>query len=471
MRTGVARYPGLHPLVFPKDVLGVHYDEGTASTTIRQFSSGRSHVLGLSDDGRIWSWEVSDEAALYMRFTNVEVSFGPQSVDRTGSVTKVVAGWNKSSAYVVGTGIVYWRPAGIQQGDDSDALVTCTKIPGTGLRRADLPRDYEDPDSFGEVRNHVVLEQYIVFITDLNKVYAFKESDADTGVVVELTTFSAPGREICDIHGSFRRFAILTASGEVLMGNEGMIESFYREDAQEHPEQLSQPNKPEYLQHTNIVSIAFGDHHFHALHAQGKISSHGVESGGSGSFGIGKRTDGANFRGVRYQDNRRPLQDNTFMPYASETPRYIWFEPEKRLWLSELERKANDGHTLTWNSVFRAGGSDIPKLYNQCIEREGEAWGEFPGEKPEEDDGLGAYFALTVAAGGWQSGALVLVNEELAEKIRLKHTVLVEEKDGENPPMEVIGAPSSQKGTSHEPRTSPYLFFSPNKANQLTPSF
>ena len=32
------------------------------------------------------------------------------------------------------------------------------------------------------------------------------------------------------------------------------------------------------------------------------------------------------------------------------------------------------------------------------------------------DDGLGAYFALRVSAAGWHSGALMLVNDELAQK-------------------------------------------------------
>lgn len=32
------------------------------------------------------------------------------------------------------------------------------------------------------------------------------------------------------------------------------------------------------------------------------------------------------------------------------------------------------------------------------------------------DDGLGAYFALRVSAAGWHSGAVLLVNEELAKE-------------------------------------------------------
>lgn len=440
--------PKLHPLKFPEVDSG-----GNEATAIRQFSSGRSQILGLSDDGRIWSWEVSDDPGVHIRFTSVQISIGPPSVKRAGAVTRVIAGWNKSSAYIVGTGIVFWGLFGNNRKPGDEAFIACTSVPGTEFRRPHSPRDYDDQDTLGEVRNYVVLDNYIVFITDLNKVYAFKTKEASTTVgnegVVELTTFSAPGREIKDIHGSFRKFAILTLSGEVLVGNEGMIEVFYNMKFEEEP-QPPTPNRPQSLQHTNVVSLAFGDHHFHALHAHGKISSHGVESGGSGSFGFGKKGEGPNFRGVRYVETRRSFHDNTLAPYAEETPRYIWFEPEKKRWLSHLDAKANQGKDLTWNSIFRSRGPEIAEAYIQSIEREGEAWDDFPDLKGEEDDGLGAYFALTVAAGGWQSGALVLVNEDLAEKIRLKHTDLVEEKDGEKP-MKVIGSPSPQKGKSFFP--------------------
>ena len=48
---------------------------------------------------------------------------------------------------------------------------------------------------------------------------------------------------------------------------------------------------------------------------------------------------------------------------------------------------------------------------SEWFEQEGRAWDQDRGE-----DGLGAYFALRVSAAGWHSGALVLVNEELAQK-------------------------------------------------------
>lgn len=53
-------------------------------------------------------------------------------------------------------------------------------------------------------------------------------------------------------------------------------------------------------------------------------------------------------------------------------------------------------------------------------EQEGRAWEEKFGSKidADNDDGLGVYFAHCVTAAGWHSGALVLVNEDLAEQTR-----------------------------------------------------
>jgi SCF-associated factor 1 len=48
---------------------------------------------------------------------------------------------------------------------------------------------------------------------------------------------------------------------------------------------------------------------------------------------------------------------------------------------------------------------------SEWIEQESKEW-----DKNTDDDGLGAYFALRVSAAGWHSGALVLVNEDLANK-------------------------------------------------------
>lgn len=60
---------------------------------------------------------------------------------------------------------------------------------------------------------------------------------------------------------------------------------------------------------------------------------------------------------------------------------------------------------------------------SEWFEQEGRGWDDFQDLKDADDTGLGAYFALSVAAAGWHSGALVLVDEERAEKVREKYII------------------------------------------------
>ena len=54
---------------------------------------------------------------------------------------------------------------------------------------------------------------------------------------------------------------------------------------------------------------------------------------------------------------------------------------------------------------------------SEWVEQQGRDWEQKFGLQADDEDGLGAYFALSVTAAGWHSGALVLVNEDLAQKI------------------------------------------------------
>lgn len=52
------------------------------STAIQQFSTGRSHVLGLADNGNVWYWR--GYTAIKIELSNMDIS--------EGNVTRVVAG-------------------------------------------------------------------------------------------------------------------------------------------------------------------------------------------------------------------------------------------------------------------------------------------------------------------------------------------------------------------------------------------
>jgi SCF-associated factor 1 len=54
---------------------------------------------------------------------------------------------------------------------------------------------------------------------------------------------------------------------------------------------------------------------------------------------------------------------------------------------------------------------------SEWVEQIGEKWDKRPEVAKQDEDGLGAYFALSIAAAGWHSGALVLVNDKLVDAV------------------------------------------------------
>lgn len=404
------------------------------ATAIKQFSSGRRHILALSDSGKIWYW-TDKKPALQVKFVHLRTIEGATSSETQGVVTKVVAGWEESSAYVSGTGIVFWNLFGdvVDLDGDVDTLlldVTRTTIPNTGFRRppANANMSSHDDHPIGEVLQYIVLAGFIVFITDLNKVFAVSMTamheagetytdDAPEAQVFELTTFHKEGRVLKDIQGSFEHFAVFGANGEVLSGDRSLLRAFWH-NLTNHSDSLPEPKLVPALQNTNVISLAFGDYHYHALHSDGRISSYGTEPQSCGALGLGDMRINL-FRGVRRHDNR----DSSLIPHADQTPHYIWFEDEKRNWLNRLQQTpspdtASPPVAPRWSHI-----TDNPALQGEVsdwVEREGQAWRNIPEIKAADKDGLGPYFAFNVAAAGWHSAALVLVDEDLALQIREK---------------------------------------------------
>lgn len=142
-------------------------------------------------------------------------------------------------------------------------------------------------------------------------------------------------------------------------------------------------------------------------------------------------------RGVTHQNNFR---DGALDQHALTTGRRVWFEPEKRQWLEYL----NKGIPLQqMREVWPlpepfTDMQEIDDEVSEWFEERLKKWeedapvragaGSSDKEHPQEtddasDDGLPAYFALSVAAAGWHSGALVLVNEDKARRIRESYRV------------------------------------------------
>ncbi|KAI4273859.1 MAG: hypothetical protein L6R35_006375, partial [Caloplaca aegaea] len=304
------------------------------------FSSGRKHILGLADDGKVWQW-VNDEARLIK----------PLHVDVGGNrVARVVAGWEMASMYIAGTGIIYWpdnlpfRPAS----EDADALLVDTAtIPGTSFLRSTAHEEETLQSRIGQVANHIALENYIIFTTKLNKVFLYRLEfplpDLDPPEPIELTAFypttTNTSFEVRDLQGSFRSFAIFTVAGAVLIGNRAMLDAFH---ATSQPETLSSPPNPPLpqpkiipaLQNNSIISIAFGDHHFQALRSDGTILSLGNDPQACGALGLG------------FPNGTGPLRGLMCLGYATQASlrehegREVWFDPTMHRWLADMRAKA-----------------------------------------------------------------------------------------------------------------------------------
>src|ERR1700733_5510355 len=100
-------------------------------TGVRHFSAGRCHVLGLDDDGYVWSWDNAEQAGCLLSFQN-SLSYARQA-------TRVVAGWVESSAYIPGKGIIFWPAVSTRRDQDVqgyDRSINESLVPATGYRRS-----------------------------------------------------------------------------------------------------------------------------------------------------------------------------------------------------------------------------------------------------------------------------------------------------------------------------------------------
>ncbi|KAF2162128.1 hypothetical protein M409DRAFT_27510 [Zasmidium cellare ATCC 36951] len=452
------RFPSGMPQ--PKD----RYDPVTA---IKQFSSGRSHVLALSDTGRIWSWQDIELPGMHVKF--VHHSLTEDGRERgTGVVKKVVAGWNKSVALIEGSGIVVWEPLQLspEECDTSDAalVLESTVVPRTRYVESQNRKTAEgssEGEDVGEVQSFIVLEDSILFNTSLGKVFAALITWTDTAQTVsdpvELSIpaggeANAEASFVTDIQGSFRNFAVFTKAGDVLTSEQDRVMPLL---TNQHTNRRLFTRIPA-LQNKQVISLAFGDYHFHALHSTGEITSYGYEPQSCGALGLGGHgVPEGRLRGIR---NRGIGGDGHLVPHAYTEGRRVWFEKEKQEWISFITSGGADPQEGAAR-VRMAIGSPGPNAQGEVsewIEQEGRDWeGKFGIRgQGEEDDGLGAYFALSVSAAGWHSGALVLVNEDMAEKLR-KAVEVPEHPPGEEPQEDVASsAQPSYESSRATPSTS-----------------
>jgi len=416
----------LRPLEFPVGYSSsseARYDEPTIA--IRQFSSGRSHILALSDSGRIWSWYHAKKPSLQVKFANVDIreltlKHSNTHSSKFGQVKRVVAGWGRSSAYVQGMGIVVWDPVerdardGINE-TDTMLVLDNAEIPKTGYRRLKGIYSESSDDSalgaeVGSVSNYIILEQYVVFVTDIGKAFCGRFGDKNkVDRILELRQLRNDTGTALDVQGSFHSFAIFR-NKEVILSDQDYLEACWTTQ-QTDPEQKDVRGllRIPALQHNNVISVAFGDYHYLALHSNGKITSYGMELQGCGALGLGHDgVAGAQARGVvfdRFNHNGRLL------PHSYTYGREVWFDTRKQEWLEHITQGGADPEESKQRRELYTNDHHVQGEVSEWVEQESRALDQGDGE-----DGLGAYFALGVSAAGWHSGALVLVNEDLASE-------------------------------------------------------
>ncbi|KAF2797529.1 hypothetical protein K505DRAFT_269299, partial [Melanomma pulvis-pyrius CBS 109.77] len=442
----------LRPLHYPAayhSPASAPYHEPT--TAIRQFSAGRSHILGLSDSGKIWSWFSVNEPALQIKFMNMDINETLSTNSSTtsslyGHVKKVVAGWSRSSAYVYGTGIVVWDPVRRTRGNDdadTELVVSNADIPKTAYQRVkrasrESAEDIALGEEVGAVLNYLILEHYVVFVTDIGRVFCGKFGEHNqVEDVLELRALRNESGSPSDVQGSFRSFAIFK-NGEVITTNQNYLDACWNARHDE-PEQVAIEGLKRFpaLQHNDVISVAFGDYHFLALHSTGKITSYGTELEACGALGLGSHhgAEGRS-RGIRYTGFH---QDGKLLAHAYTHGRQVWFEPEKRQWIKFFTGGGTNPDEAKERIEQFVVDPNTQGEVSEWFEQEGRDWDKDPDLRDADDDGLGSYFALSISAAGWHSSAIVLVNEKLAMRVRERCIIKDPQASVEEPEEEFRG--------------------------------
>lgn len=311
-----------------------------------------------------------------------------------------------------------WLPVQRDHDDDETLdtmlVLDSVEVPRTAFQRAKDTRSVSQNqktlgEEVGAVINYVMLEHFVVFVTDIGKVFCAKFADKlRINDVLELPALGQQQGKPLDVQGSFRRFAIFR-NNEVITSDQDYLETAWA--GRDNPELLhsvSGLHKIPALQHSDVISVAFGDFHYLALHSNGSITSYGQELGACGALGLGGDADGhGHARGIIYD---RFSHDGRLVPHASLHGRRVWFDARKKEWLQSLIQGGKDPVESNERREMVQSDSNVQGEVSEWIEQESRVW----DDMQKGEDGLNAYFALRISAAGWHSGALVLVNEELA---------------------------------------------------------
>jgi SCF-associated factor 1 len=372
----------------------------------------------------MWSWDVVHKPALQIKFGNLEIRelSSQESVTMDtplyGRVKQVVAGWSCSSAYIYGTGIVLWEPVERGRNDaEADTMLVMEnfEVPKTRYQRTKgAGRDSEEDralgEEVGEVLNYIILESFVVFVTDIGRVFCGQLGNKNK--VQDITELRALRNEKAtpmDVQGSFRRFAIFKNGEVVVIDQDYLVECCLPHNANSEQSDIEGLHKIPALQHNDVISIAFGDYHFLALHSNGRITTYGTELQACGALGLGcEYQPWGELRGAVLDGG---TQNVKLLPHAYTRGRQIWFRSEQQEWLKFLRNGGLDITEAEERMTLFRNDRTVQGEVSEWIEQEAQQFDQDKGE-----DGLGAYFALRISAAGWHSGAVMLVNDEVANK-------------------------------------------------------
>ncbi|KAL9091953.1 MAG: hypothetical protein Q9159_001098 [Coniocarpon cinnabarinum] len=301
----------------------------------------------------------------------------------------------------------------------------------------------KDPISTGAVVNWILLESFLVWVTDIGRVFATHIHEDGTALItspLELTSLvdhnavSGAGSDILDVQGSFRDFALLRANGEVLSSNQDMLTHLWSIRVEtDSPTQWSPRfRKIRALQHTGVIQLAFGDWHFHALHRDGHITSYGKEMSFCGSLGLGD-TGIDMVRGIKSTGFGG---DGVLLEQCNTNGRRVFFENQMKEWMDHVRTGGKDkGEAVSRMDAVFADDEQRAEVseWFECRLRDWDRDVPASVANITNDDGLAAFFALSVAAAGWHSGALVLQNDNKAAQIRKRYEQgLLEQPEGQS---------------------------------------
>jgi len=280
---------------------------------ISQLSSGRGHLIALSNKGRVYTCVLKSRGAQRVNFSVTANDSDPgcltpdkisKVAEDIGWVKRVVGGWDRCAALISGIGIVVWRPTDIRGSDPGPYTPGVGIINGTNYLdkppkgiSAEAWAEVQKHESIGQVVDFVLGEGYLVFFTTTGKVFAVLGFDQTAPV--ELVHFSSPEGQspVNRISGNFRRFAVLNKEGVVRVGDVDIV----RNNVEGKAEGVEPIGGLDFAGY-KIVDIAFGDYHGLALTDDGKVLSWGTESQMCGCLGLGDRLLGMGEGGLRHDN-------------------------------------------------------------------------------------------------------------------------------------------------------------------------